>query len=408
MLYFKNTELAETYHVSLRTVLNWVEASKEGKLDLELYKYNDRDYVANTTKNISKIESIVEERKKYRNTRGFKVISPKPDFYELFDKQQIFDIISYLEGYHEIERQYNYFDGGADAWDTYAKKLVAEEGPNTIKSTIKLLNVNQSYIEGLLSKYKRVNIIDVGVGNALPVKEFLGQLLDRGKLGRYIAIDISPRMLKIARDNINQWYNGRVNFEGHILDINYDRFTNFLANEYLKEDSKETANLVLLLGGTDSNLRAPDGAFKTIHDSMNASDFLIYTNKLDTPRSRKYFDFSVEPKNSVPPPTHRMMVDLLNIDESLYTLELGYNEQLCSRYEQLRLNTALSIKFDFADGTRLVDFHKGDAILIWRAWQQSAYNVIDQFEKNGFYPIHISQTVDHEYILIVAATAPTW
>jgi uncharacterized SAM-dependent methyltransferase len=406
MLYFKNTELAETYHVSLRTVLNWIDAVKQGKLDLELYANNDRQYIANTSKNIVAIEKMVEGRKKYRNTRGLKTISPKPEFYQLFNEQQIFDIISYLEGYHEIERQYNYFDGGADAWDEYAKKLATEEGSNVIKSTVKLLNINQSYIDELVSGYKRVNVIDIGVGNAYPVRDFLQRMLERGVLGRYIAVDISPRMLKIAQNNVKQWFGGDVKFEGHILDINYDRFTGLLSSEYLKEDANQTANIILLLGGTPSNLRAPDGAFKTIRDSMNVNDFLIYTNKLDTKRSRNYFDFSVEAKNSVPPPTHRMMVELLNIDESLYTLELGFDERLGQRYEQLRLNAALTMKFEFGGGKRVVDFHKGDALLIWRAWQQTASSTIRQFDQDGFYPIHISQTVDREYILVVARTTP--
>lgn len=402
MLYFKNSELVETYHISLRTVLNWIEAAKQGKLDLELYAQNGKQYVANTTKNVTAIERIVEGRKKYRNTRGFKVISPKPEFYKLFNEQQVFDIISSLEGYHEVERQYNYFDGGADAWAEYTEKLYTEEGPNILKGTIKLLDVNQSYIDELLANYERVNIIDVGVGTALPVRDFLGRMLEKGKLGRYIAIDISPKMLKIARNNINQWFDGRVNFESHLLDINYDRFTNLLVSEYLKEDAKDTANIVLLLGGTTSNLRAPDGAFRTIHDSMNANDFLIYTNKLDTPRSRRYFDFSVEPKNSVPPPTHRLLVDLLNLDKSLYTLELGYDGEHSHRFEQLRLETAVTIKFEFSGGKRTIDFNKGDAILIWRAWQLTADNIMRQFYRDGFYPLQVSQTVDHEYVLIIA------
>src|SRR5687767_11586436 len=123
MLYFKNTELAESHHVTLRTVLNWVQAAKEGKLDLDLHTEKNKSYVANTARNIATIEELVEKRRKYRNTKAVKVITPRPEFYELFNQEQIYDIVNNLEIHHEIPRQYNYFDGGADHWDKYVRRM---------------------------------------------------------------------------------------------------------------------------------------------------------------------------------------------------------------------------------------------------------------------------------------------
>jgi hypothetical protein len=187
-----------------------------------------------------------------------------------------------------------------------------------------------------------------------------------------------------------------------VLDINYDRFTDVLAGEYIKKEAHDTANLVLLLGGTLCNERKPDGAFRIIHDSMGINDYLVHTQKLDSESTRQYFDFNVGPVSPEPPPMHRVVIDLLNIDKSLYELELGFDAKRPERFEKIRFNVDLSIRFDFKDGQRSVTFNKGQAVLIWRSLQQSAKEVINQFERNDFYMLQMSQTDDQEYILTVS------
>lgn len=405
MLYFKNPELAENYHVSLRTVLNWIEAAKQGKLELELYEQKGRFYIANTTKNVSTIENMVTERKKYRNTRGFKVISPKPAFYKLFTDQQLFDIVAGLETYHEIQRQYNYFDGGADYWDKYANRMATEQQPNLLTSTIKLFLMNQSYIDDLLSEYKRVNVVDVGVGNSLPVKGFIERLLAQGRLGRYIALDISPKMLEIAKRNVEDWFGGKVKFEGYQRDINYVRFADLLIGEYVKDDAQHTVNLVLVLGGTLGNLRSPDSALKVIQSSMGRSDLFIQSLKLDTSTSRRFFDFNITPGVTTLSPNHRFIFDMLNIDSSFYDVEMGYDPRDKQRYIQVRLKIALSLVFDFAKGKRVVELNKGDTILLWRYWHQDAFATIRQLDRDGFHLLHASETEDQEYMLTISRVA---
>ena len=113
MTYFRHSELVNRYHVSLKTVHNWIDAAKQGKLELKLTGVGSRTYIANTPRNISLLEKLSEQGKKYRNARFNKVTTPKPEFYELFNRRQILDIVTNLIVHHEIPRQYNYFDGGA-------------------------------------------------------------------------------------------------------------------------------------------------------------------------------------------------------------------------------------------------------------------------------------------------------
>ncbi|HEY5805811.1 MAG TPA: L-histidine N(alpha)-methyltransferase [Candidatus Saccharimonadales bacterium] len=402
MLYFKKAELAETYNVSEKTVTNWIREAKDGKLDLELHEEQGRAWIFNTTRNIELIEQLVEERKKFRNSRGFRAVSPKPKFYELYNQQQIFDITSSLDIDHEIPLEYAYFNGGADYWDKYAERLAVEKVPNLLTSTIKQLHANQGYIDDQIARFKCVNVVDIGPGNALPVKELLHHLFDHGKLGRYIALDISPSVLKLAKRSIEDWFGARVSFEGYEADINYDRFTHLLAEEALGENAKDTVNVVLALGGTFNNLRSPDDAFKTIRNSMNRQDLLVYNLKLDSKRSRQYFDLGIRAE-SAPFDFHKkMVVDLLNIDESFYDVEMGYDDQRRARYMHIRLKVALAITFTLEKGDRVIEFNKNDTILVWRYWHQSAQEVVRQLERNEFDTLQISQTEDKDYLLTVS------
>jgi uncharacterized SAM-dependent methyltransferase len=402
MLYFKHSELAAQYHVSLRTVHNWIDATKQGKLELTLHTEGDRAYVANTPRNILTITQLIQSRRKYRNTKAAKTITPCVEFYSIYNEKQVYDIATNLEIHREIPRQYNYFNGGADHWDLYVRRLAAEDTSNIVNSTIKLLQNNQGYLDSLCAQYQQVNVIDVGVGNAYPIKEFLEHLLLQNKLGRYIALDISPTMLDIAKANINKWFDNQIMFEGYECDINYDRFSDLLIPEYAKKNTKDTLNLVFLLGGTLSNMRASDGGYKIIHDSMGINDLLIHAIKLDTRSTRGYFDFSLHSSTTGLAAIHGLVIDLLNIDKSFYTVELGYDPTLKQRFEQIRLKISLIIKFTFKDGEHLVELNKGDTILTWRGLQQTAADVTEQLDRNDFYPLHTSQTDNQEYILTVS------
>jgi uncharacterized SAM-dependent methyltransferase len=401
MLYFKNVELAKKYHISLGTVRNWIEAAQSGKLDIALHAKNDKSYIANTAQNIVTIEELVEKHRKYRNTKAVKLITPRPEFYKLFNQEQVYDIVTNLEIHHEIPRQYNYFDGGAGHWDKYVLRMDQESSPNNLTMARKLLTKNADYIDDLMSKYQKVNVVDVGVGNALPVKDFLTHLLEQNKLGRYIAIDISPEMLHIAKQNIQEWFGERVAFEGYELDISRDRFTNVLAGDYIK-NAKNTGNIILFLGGTLQNFRRRDIPLQVINASMGANDLLIHTQKLDSEATRKYFDFNFKPGNSALSPNHRLIFDLFNIEDPFYEVEMGYEESTRERYIRVRLKISLGITFKFEEGEREIAFNKGETILLWRASQDSALDIISQFDRSDFYTLQSSQTDDQEYILTVS------
>lgn len=406
MLYFKHSELANEYHVSLKTVHNWIDAARQSKLDLKLHEVNGRTYVANTTANLVILERLASKGQKYRNNLHHKIVTPKPEFYGLYTRRQMLDIISNLTIHHEIPRQYNYMDEGARNWDRYTETLMQENNPNLLKCTIELIQANIKDIDRLLGSAKKINVIDLGPGNSTPVKGLLEHLLKTGRLHRYIAIDISESMLEIARENVETWFDGKVPFEGYVKDITYERFDDLLVDDMLGPHADETINLTTFFGATPMNFRSPYDSLKVVRRSLGQRDLLLYADKPDTEMDRRYFNFNPESDSvTVLSPNHRFIFDLLNIDESLYEVEMGFNEQKRIRYIRVQLKTALTINFQFENGERKVVLQKGDKILLWRAWHQTTLELISDFEAVGFTLLQASLTEDRQYLLTISGVA---
>ena len=402
MQYFKHAELAKEYHVSLKTVYNWIEAAKQSKIDLELIEQDGRTYIANKQSNVVVLRQLAQEGKKYRNARFQKIVTPKPEFYELFNKRQILDIITQLSVHGEIPRQYNYFNGGASSWDERMRRDVKDPGlGNMLKGTQELLHTNMEAVGHLIEGYDRVNVVDVGPGNAMPIRELLEHLLERGVLHRYIAIDISEAMLNLARHNIESWFGDRVPFEGHLRDITHERFNDILVDDMLDERADQTINLMLFLGGTPTNFSKFSDPVKTIYGSMGASDLLVYTDKPDTEASRRYFESNPTPASAKLAPGYRLIPELLNITEDLYDPEMGFDEHKRMRYLRIRLNTAITISFRFKHGKRNVNLEKGSTVLLLRVWHKSALELIDEFQETGLALLQSSMTKDRHYLLTI-------
>lgn len=399
MQYFKNTELAKLYNVSEKTVRNWIEATRDGKIELELFEDNGHAFIANTTLNINLIKVLADKGKKYRNTRGFKVILPTPDFFQMYNAEQIFDIVSAIDTYREIPHKYSYFDGGAVHWDKYTHKLLTESSPNLLTSSIELLRLTIPYLDRLFEDFTHINIVDIGVGNGLPVRKLLEHFLEQNKLARYIGIDVSSDMIEFARSNIELWFGDKLTFEGYVRDFSHDRFNDILLPEILDKDEHSTANLMLFLGGTLANFRKPERALTNIHDSMTKNDVLISTMKLDSPQSRRYFDFSAGSGAPALDLQEKNILDLLNIDESLYTVEQFFDERLLERRIQVRFNVAVSLEFELEGRAKAVNINKDDTLLLWRYKHRDLLHLLSRFDQTDFETVQMVRSKNQECLL---------
>lgn len=402
--YFKNTELAECYGISEATVRNWIKSTKEGKLQLELIVYENKSYVANSISNIALIENIVEQNRKYRNTNAVKTVAPEASLLEIFNEAQVYDIVRNLELHRDIPRQYGYFAEAAHDWDDYINKQMASETPSMLRRSIELIDANLDYLDRRLQKFKKVNVIDIGVGNAVPVKNLLTHLIAQGKLGRYAALDFSSDMLTVAKQHLSDWFGSSFQFEGYRMDMTHTRFTDILTKDY-SEFEPDTASLVLVLGATPNNLRVPEDAFRTICESMSSKDFLVYTGWVEPTEnvpewfSHSYNNGAAEKFELLN--RHRFVLDRLGIKDSLYIAKVGFDKAKRRKYAYIELKFALNLRVHIGKNEKVVRFEKGDKILVWYYWQWTHRNVVDILESSGFYVAHSSQTEDR-YIITVA------
>lgn len=399
--YFKNTELIKMYGVSDKAIRNWIEKSRQGKIDLELLNMDGKTYIKDSFKNNAIVEQLVWSGKKYRNKRVHRIISPTEAFYSLYTKEQVIDIINSLEKYRETPVHYRYLGKGANYWDAYLHKLSNLDN-SYVTSTVELLKLDQPYIASLIERHKYVNIIDVGVGNGLSVKDFLGFVQRTGKLKKYIGIDISKSLLDKAERNIHTWFGDSIEIEKHVRDVNFERFADVISKDSYTQDAALTLNLVLSLGGTLTNFREPAQLVKTIQDSMGKDDLLITTLKLDSEKARSFFDYDIPKDRTLLSFHDRYTLDLLSIDRSFYDVEQLFEEQTRCRYIRIRLKVSVTINFKVGDYVKQVELDKGEPILLIRMWHFKEREIVEILNKSGFALLKSSKTYNEEYALLIA------
>lgn len=393
MHYYKSTELADLYGVSRRTVTNWIKQTQEGKLDLELGENNGEYYIIKSRSNQNRLDDIVEERQKYLNNRSRKHLNPSQAFYESYNEQQIYDIIQNLDLHRELPLQYSYFGEGAKIWNDFRNR------PKDKFDTTFLVESNSSYLDALLEKYDRVNIVDVGVGNGMGARDILTYLHKKGKINKYIGIDISPDMLSLAEKNIKEWFNDNIVCDMHIRDISHQIFGDIIAEPFnQKAQAHTTINIVLLFGGSISNFKRPGDIMRIINKSMGAEDLFLCHYKIGAKAVKNRLSFISNYQHQC-----SMLLELMGIDSSLYEQEIGFDEDEKIRYGRIRLNRSLSINFDLPKGRWQVDIKKNETILTYRASFNDAFETPKNlFHDNGFRPLLTAKTLDNTGMLVIS------
>jgi hypothetical protein len=163
-------------------------------------------------------------------------------------------------------------------------------------------------------------------------------------------------------------------------------------------------NLVLFLGATPTNFRVPGDAFRIICESMYPDDLMIYTDKVEVGEEPpEWFRHSYDsgPREPELLVRHRFVLDLLGIDQSLYSAEVGYDREKRQKFARAELKFGLTLRINFGDNDKTLQLEKGSRITVWRSWRMTHNGLVDLIEKSGFYVTHSSQTKDR-YILTIA------
>jgi uncharacterized SAM-dependent methyltransferase len=401
MGYMKNSELTRLHGVSDKAVRNWIEASLQGKVGLELVEVDGKKYIADSLHNDYLIEQLVQKGKKYRNKRSQKTALPTPEFYRLYAHEQIVEIAHNIDKHREIPSHYRYFGRGSIYWNAHLHKFYQANTANMLTASIELLKLEKGYFDSLLQHFDNVNLVDLGVGNGLAVKDLLGYLHEKKKLKKYIGIDASKELLAITARNIRTWFDDSIHVETHVRDISHERFLDLLTDTY-KDDASRTINIILCLGGTLGNFRVPSDSLRAIRESMSKDDILITSDELDSDSARRFFgSANLESFRNVFL-RNKLLLSLLGMEDEYYDMEHTFDKKTRSHLVIARMKSDVVIQIESEIYKKQIKLQKGEQILVFRMWEWTSNELTDLFKTSGFSQLRMTKLPHNEYVLLVS------
>lgn len=285
---------------------------------------------------------------------------PKPRFYETFSEGEIDNIIKGLSEHKEIPFKYFYKDQMATTWDQSVQQDHLAITSST-HSDITLLNNNFQVIEQKKSTFDYVNIIDIGPGNCYPVKEFIGQVQERGWLNKYIALDLSQDILNLSQKNINSWFPD-VNYQGYMIDFEDEDFRDIALRNSLNSEGSKIMNIVLFLGGTLGNHKNRLKVLQNLQKSLGNDDLLLLSFALRFPNSSDTFNY----EHHISHNAYEYLIDLLNIQANDCKFVGNFNENTGEYFTGILPQKDYSLEF-LANGKKQSVFLKeAEIVQIYR------------------------------------------
>ena len=397
---YKNTELAKQYKVSEKTIRNWIENGKKRQVNLEIINDGKREYIADTPTNHLVMKDLSQKGRKFKNKLQKVVVSPDQDFYDLFNTEQVIDIVKNIENNREIPHKYTYFNGGAESWDKYVKGVMSSGAPITANKTKLALQQDKDYIYNLVKDSDGVNIVDIGPGNGMPIKEFVSFLIKEKLLRKYIAIDYSPQILKIVQKNMRDWFGDSIEIECFQKDITQDNIQEIL----FMNSSDRVPNIVLFIGTTIENQMHYDHTLANVKVGLGSNDYFFLGQLLDTEKSNSYLEFYNEEKvNDIDDIDLELMVpNLLNLNLSHYNVKRYYNLETKSSIICLKFKLDIEINYKFQNMERKVFLGKDEELVIYRHNHHTLFEVTSKLYNLGFSILHINTSSDLDHMMSIS------
>lgn len=187
----------------------------------------------------------------------------------IFSPRQLSELITAIKGRNEFPLKFAYVSKlGTQRWDEIAKARSDDpHGINRVET-----NLLGAKAEAFLSSFKslkKLNIIDIGPGNAAPVMLLLKRLKKKGVKFRYVPVDISNEMLDLAEKNVKKAF-PNIPIQKVQLDFELGNFPEVTYN--LRKDGYQ--NFMLFLGSTLGNQSDRNRVLTNFRDSMTSDDYL--------------------------------------------------------------------------------------------------------------------------------------
>jgi SAM-dependent methyltransferase len=393
---FTNTQISLKYAVSKAAVTYWIQDAIVNKNNLQLQKNKERLQIIDNAHNIAELTRLAEAGKKFRRHTAHADIKPKPEFYEIFNDEEIVEMVRDLEVNNEINFKFTYKGPGAEGWDDLYNNGVESGTYLTPMKDEKMLEDNFQLILQRISSSVRVNVIDLGQGNSKPLKNFLLKLSELGRLNSYTAVDISPEMIEISQKNIQKWLPDLPYFS-YVCDFETANFNRILEEQKARFDF-ETVNIIFDLGGTLSNQNDPYLVLTNIARGMRGGNIFVSTNGLDSNRTRAEFghlkmDTAVEKVVWIP-----KMLNL-NIENLGFFSRYNDEDDYKSQYFVLDKDYTLTIRELGKD--KVLNFYKGQEIVVWKHYMTSPNGLFEYYESCGLTLVGFNMSNDHRDSLMI-------
>lgn len=373
MTTLSNAEISRIYKVSKPTVSTWIDGSISGRNFIKLVKVKGRWQIEDNEHNRIELERLRNEGRKHRSYSSLKRVEMPQEFYNTFNPDQVVEIINDLEFSREVNLKYNYFSDGANYWDLYYR----EEGSNSGKSIEEVLEKSLDLIEYNLKLQKKVNVVDLGPGNAFPTKIIMDRLFAINKLKKYVALDISPELLELSINNINSWF-PNLPCDRKLIDLEAGGFgSNILKNRSFEE---KICNLTLLFGNTIVNTDDRIQVLKNIRRGMVQGDLFIANYALSggdtsvnlTSYKNKYAELHGE-----------WLLTLLGFDVDQCEIPLYYDSVNNRKIKSIILDKDYELNFDIASEKRKVLLLEGTEIIRWKQYLMTEEQIIFETQNSG-------------------------
>lgn len=375
MHYFKNIEIARLYGVTPTTVSNWVDGATQKRNNLQLIEVRGKPRIINSEQNRFIMNGLVEKGKVHKNKHAYTSVIPKPEFYTIFNEDEVSEIIWDLEVKNEINFKFNYRHVGATQWNDYCQKDNDRIALGEIKSFASNL---KSYIRSLLPKDKHIQLVDIGSGNGIPAIEFMEHIDYGSQLVSYVSIDINSDMQQICIDNVDE---SNKNIVTHAVNTDFELFDlHKIITKINHSHNSPIQNIFLYFGGLIGNIPNIPHVISNICRGLNPDDILIIEANDDPLVDILPFpiDISYEKDN-----IRNWILDMLNIDVSALTIRSFYNSKEGRKVKEVILDKDYEIRFEEYSKSKTLQLNKGLRINTYSFYNKDRYSLLQVLTQNG-------------------------
>jgi len=363
--------MEKLYNVSRPTISKWIDDAFNKANNLQVIKVNTKVKIIDNPINHMMLQRLAQTASKHKPKTERKITQPKEIFYSIYNSEQISSIYLNLLYKHQVDLKNVYKGDGQQYWDQYYHS----KSNHTKVKTDELFNRFGNDLNQFISKYSKINIIDIGPGNGEPIKPVAKQIRDLNKLKSYIAVDISNEINQVTIKNIRKTFPDILT-KDYIRDFETSHFSDILLAN--KDINGNEANLIFFIGSTINNCDDRLNIFKNLSSSLTKNDLIILTFTTDSPLNRAEVSYVNEGES-----THawKWLMELLGFDFDINKLESNYDIQKNRNELSLILDKDYTLNFNLHDQVVPVNLFKNEKITFWKHYLINIVDIINDCKK---------------------------